>query len=294
VAGGRILIVDDDHVLRASISRILEEEGYAVDDAADGAAALDKVTADPPDAILLDVMMPGMNGREFLTRLRKSGATSIPVVVMTALQGLGTDRALDYGANDFVEKPFDVDELLNKVALALYRSGERDNPVARPGSPRFARASTDGDAPPRPGAARAAATPREAGAGHEQPTGGIVLVLDQDQDTLSWLDALLDARGYTAVALSRLTPEFLRLARVLEPRGVVLGLRADAAGLDALRRLRREPELGAIPALVLADEPARLEAHQAEITRLGAAAAVASGDDAERRLVAFLVAAGER
>ncbi len=65
VPGGRILVVDDDSMVRETVGRVLEEEGYAVDYASDGAEAVERVAAHPPDAILLDLMMPGMNGRQF-------------------------------------------------------------------------------------------------------------------------------------------------------------------------------------------------------------------------------------
>jgi len=255
MAGGRILVVDDDSVLRASISRILEEEGYTVDSAADGATALSKVEADPPDAILLDVMMPGMNGRQFLHELRKSSTPrDIPVVVMTALHGL-SDRAIDYGANDLVEKPFDVDELLNKIALALFRSGEYDTLNDAPAVPRSA---------PRAVPATAIEAPAPP---------GVIMVVDEDKQSLAQLDAELGAEGYTVVSLSRATEELPRLARALEPRAVVLALRSDkASALDALRKLRAEQSLERVPVLVFARDPALLEAHRDDLTALSARA----------------------
>jgi two-component system response regulator MprA len=124
VVGGRILVVDDDMMLRRSVARILEEEGYEVAHATDGADALAQIRNRRPDAILLDVMMPRMNGREVLEQLRSNAQSAgIPVVIMTALQTIDPDRAEALGADDLVEKPFDVDVLLNKVALALFRAG---------------------------------------------------------------------------------------------------------------------------------------------------------------------------
>ena len=259
MAGGRILVVDDDNVLRASISRILEDEGYTVDNAADGASALDIVQANPPDAILLDVMMPGMNGRQFLTELRgTANQQEIPVVVMTALQGLG-DRALEYGANDIVEKPFDIDELLNKVALALFRSGEYETLTDRP---------TGGGG-----------TEVDASAGADQSEsarrkGGVVLVVDEDDTSLSKIDAQLAAQGYTVVGMSRATDELPRLARVLEPTAVVLGLRGKMPmALAALRMMRSHDSLTDIPVLVFrGSEQDDIEAYREEIESLRAEA----------------------
>ena len=261
MAGGRILVVDDDNVLRASISRILEEEGYTVDSAPDGATALDMVKSDPPDAILLDVMMPGMNGRQFLKELRRGAEPSsdIPVVVMTALQGLA-DRALEYGANDLVEKPFAVDELLNKVALALFRSGEYDTLTDRPPRPRPA-----GSEPPP------LRRPVRAGT----PLARVVLVVDEDQAALARLDARLGKQGYTMVALSRGGEELPRLARALEPRAIVIGLDAGTHGMNSLRQLRGNADFDHVPILLVAGEQPRLEQHRAEIFGLAAEVAFA-------------------
>ncbi len=252
MAGGRILVVDDDNVLRASISRILEDEGYTVDNAADGAAALSIVEEDPPDAILLDVMMPGMNGRQFLRELRgAAGQTRIPVVIMTALHGL-SDRAAEYGADDFVEKPFDVDELLNKVALALFRSGEYDTLTDRPAVPRSERAPVRDE---------------------EKEPAGLILLLDEDKRSLSKLDSELGAQGFTVVSMSRVTDELARLARVLEPRAIALALRGDdPIAMKALRMIRSDAALGNVPILLFADSAKVIEAHREEIRELGARA----------------------
>src|SRR5262249_59320209 len=81
VKGGRILVVDDERMVRDTLGSVLAEEGYVVDLAVDGADALDRVHAAKPDAILLDLMMPGMNGRQFLQSLRDDPAYgSVPVL----------------------------------------------------------------------------------------------------------------------------------------------------------------------------------------------------------------------
>jgi two-component system response regulator MprA len=119
---GRVLVVDDEPMVRETLGQVLSDEGYVVDLAVDGEAALERVHAARPDAILLDLMMPGMNGRQFLQALRDDPAyTNIPVLLMTAVHGLEVNLAT-LGASEVVEKPFNVDELLNKVALAVYRS----------------------------------------------------------------------------------------------------------------------------------------------------------------------------
>ncbi len=123
--GGRILVVDDDVSLRQSVARVLEDEGYTVDHATDGVNALALVAEKRPDLVLLDVLMPKMNGRRVLETLRRDPDTAkIPILIMSAVSGIETNRSMSLGASDIVEKPFDLDELLNKVALALFRAEE--------------------------------------------------------------------------------------------------------------------------------------------------------------------------
>ena len=139
--GGKILVIDDEPMVREAVGRVLSSEGYAVAFAHDGAEAIASLSASPPDVILLDLMMPGMNGRQFLSALRTDMGLDLPVVVMTAVHGLG-QRAISLGATDVVEKPFDVDELLNKVALAVFRARQIE-PATRPRAPaRAGRART--------------------------------------------------------------------------------------------------------------------------------------------------------
>lgn|GEM_PF-475455 len=258
VPGGHILVVDDDNVLRASIARILEEEGYTVDDAADGASALDKLgSGTQPDAILLDVMMPGMNGRQFLDELRSRVSRPVPVVVMTALQGMGVDRMISLGANDLVEKPFDVEELLNKVALALFRAGEYDTVADRPSIQQPARSPVQ----PEKGGNRS------------------VLVVFPDREALGSIDAALSSAEYTVVSMTRPTDELARLARALDPAAVVLYL-ADADELLTLRRLRTQTELDGVPILACAS-PRFLERHRETVESMFAAAVDVAGEATE-------------
>ena len=122
---GRVLVVDDEPMVRDTLGQVLTDEGYVVDLAVDGETALERVHAMRPDAILLDLMMPGMNGRQFLQALRDEPAyATVPVMIMTAVHGL--EISANLGASEVVEKPFNVDELLNKVALAVYRSRDAE------------------------------------------------------------------------------------------------------------------------------------------------------------------------
>ncbi|PXY17894.1 DNA-binding response regulator [Prauserella sp. PE36] len=124
----RILVVDDDRAVRESLRRSLEFNGYQVDVASDGAQALEKVTGDRPDAMVLDVMMPRLDGLEVARRLRSTG-DDLPILVLTARDTV-SDRVsgLDAGADDYLPKPFALEELLARLRALLRRaSAESQN-----------------------------------------------------------------------------------------------------------------------------------------------------------------------
>ena len=110
----RILVVDDDPSVRALLRDVLELEGHAVRVAADGYAALRAVAQERPDCVVLDVMMPGMDGHEVLARLRSlDGGPSLPVIMLTAAaDDANAWRGWTGGVDFFLGKPFDADELL--------------------------------------------------------------------------------------------------------------------------------------------------------------------------------------
>jgi len=117
----RILVVDDDPTVGEVVARYLEHAGYAVTVVADGQVALDKALADPPDLVVLDLMLPGLDGLEVFRRLR--ARFPVPVVMLTAL-GDESDRlvGLELGADDYVTKPFSPRELVLRVQSVLRRS----------------------------------------------------------------------------------------------------------------------------------------------------------------------------
>ena len=116
----RILVVDDDSLLRRSLALQLEQAGYRAFTAASAEDALALVERDPPDLILLDVSLPGMDGLEALRRLKRDG--DIPVVFVTARRrDLDTILGLELGADDFITKPFNPDVLLARIRSVLRR-----------------------------------------------------------------------------------------------------------------------------------------------------------------------------
>jgi DNA-binding response OmpR family regulator len=120
-----VLIIDDEPNIRAGLKDNLEFDGFEVHQAADGQAGLDMVISGSFDLILLDVMMPKMNGFEVCKAIRKKGITT-PIIFLTA-KGEEIDRVLgfEYGADDFVQKPFSVRELMGRVKAILRRSEAR-------------------------------------------------------------------------------------------------------------------------------------------------------------------------
>lgn len=117
----RILVVDDEESIRLVVSFTLEQAGYEVESAANGDDCLEKIYSFRPDLILLDLMMPMVDGWEVLRLLRSNPETEeIPVVLLTA-KGEIRDKmfALQQGAADYVTKPFGKQELLQRIAAAL-------------------------------------------------------------------------------------------------------------------------------------------------------------------------------
>ncbi len=117
----RVLVIDDDPVILELLRINFEIEGFEVISACDGQEGLDRASADHPDVILSDIMMPRLDGLQLLTRLKDDPATAkVPVVLLSAkAQRAEVDKGLALGADDYVTKPFDPLELLDRVNAAL-------------------------------------------------------------------------------------------------------------------------------------------------------------------------------
>jgi two-component system response regulator MprA len=125
----KILVVDDERAVRESLRRALELEGYEIELAADGREALSVLVGEEqqPDAVILDVLMPGVDGLEVCRRLRATG-NHVPVLMLTARDEVENRVAgLDAGADDYVTKPFALEELLARVRALLRRSSNGDS-----------------------------------------------------------------------------------------------------------------------------------------------------------------------
>jgi DNA-binding response OmpR family regulator len=122
-----VLVVDDDVTVREVVVSYLRAGGHTVLEAADGADALRSIRSDPPDLVVLDLMMPGIDGLEVCRRLRTT--SDVPIIMLTAL-GAEVDRVvgLESGADDYVTKPFSPRELVLRVDALLRRVGEQAKP----------------------------------------------------------------------------------------------------------------------------------------------------------------------
>jgi two-component system response regulator MprA len=123
----RILVVEDDARLAATLERVLVAEGHGVEVVGDGLQALRRAREQPFDVVVLDIMLPSLDGVVVCRRLRAASAT-LPILLLTALGG--TDervKGLDAGADDYLVKPFAYEELLARVRALLRRSGPHDD-----------------------------------------------------------------------------------------------------------------------------------------------------------------------
>jgi DNA-binding response OmpR family regulator len=140
----RVLVVDDEPMVREVLARYLEKEGFAVDTSEDGEAALDAFSRGEPDLVLLDIMLPRVGGLEVLRRMRAQNPA--PVIMLTA-KGEETDRVLglELGADDYVTKPFSPREVVARVRAVLRRTHDRSGGTATEAVLRFGDLVIDGN-----------------------------------------------------------------------------------------------------------------------------------------------------
>jgi two-component system OmpR family response regulator len=128
----RVLLIEDDPDLMGAVSRALREEGYAVDTAMDGEEGLFKASTWDYDAIVLDIMLPKLDGWSVLSNLRAK--KSVPVLVLTAKDSIGDRvRGLDGGADDYLVKPFELAELRARLRAVIRRAAGQPHPVLKVG-----------------------------------------------------------------------------------------------------------------------------------------------------------------
>ena len=176
----RVLVIDDEESMRFFLRRALARRGFEVETAADGDDGLARFAAAPPDAVLLDVRLPGMGGHEVLERIRAADP-SVPVLMMTGFASVDDAMgAMWAGATDYVRKPLKADE----VASAL----ERALSARRRGTPGPARG---GPGPPRGAAPAPPPAPRGRGGGAAAPP---------PRDPAAWLRVESEARGLPGAA----------------------------------------------------------------------------------------------
>ena len=194
----RILIVEDEEKIARFVTLELEHEGYQVEHAADGRTAVDMALERDYDLILLDVLLPQLNGMEVLRRIRKR--KDVPVIMVTARDAVMDKVAgLDAGADDYLTKPFAIEELFARIRVALKRAEAVRAASGVGGSGAGAGdAGVDATAiPPASGAAQAAATPSPA-----TPTvDSVALDPDRREVMVGGSPIVLTAREFDVLAL---------------------------------------------------------------------------------------------
>lgn len=192
----RILIVEDEEKIARFVTLELEHEGYQVEHAADGRTAVDLALERDYDLILLDVLLPQLNGMEVLRRIRKH--KDVPVIMVTARDAVMDKVAgLDAGADDYLTKPFAIEELFARIRVALKRS-EAVRAASGAGTGMAAGAGGDAAAiPPVSDSTRASALPSPA----TLAVGSVVLDPDRREVTVGGSPIVLTAREFDVLAL---------------------------------------------------------------------------------------------
>lgn len=191
----RILIVEDEEKIARFVTLELEHEGYQVEHAADGRTAVDLALERDYDLILLDVLLPQLNGMEVLRRVRKH--KDVPVIMVTARDAVMDKVAgLDAGADDYLTKPFAIEELFARIRVALKRS-EAVRTASGAGSAGAGAAGSAAAMPPAGDSAQVSASPSPAAL----TVGSVTLDPDRREVTVGGSPIVLTAREFDVLAL---------------------------------------------------------------------------------------------
>jgi CheY-like chemotaxis protein len=239
----RVLVVEDNPVAALQIRTALEENGYQVDTAAGGREGVERVRAALPDAIVLDLMMPEVDGFQVLEEVRSTPeSATLPVLVLTAKELTGADRArLSHNhVQELVQKgSLDREQLVRRVDRMVGRG-----PAAAASTPE-ARKPRAAAGPPGPAPVTQVRPAAIAG------SGGVVLVVEDNRDNRYTISALLEDLGldYRTVGGGE---ESIQAARQLRPSLILMDVQLPGlSGVEAMRRLKADPELQRIPVVAL-------------------------------------------
>lgn len=267
MTGGTIMVVDDDPAVLKSLERVLSAENYQVVCCPSAHGAIDRIATEPPDVILLDLLMPKMNGRQFLETLRAQlRMTDIPVIMITGVRGIDLKQANSMGASDVIEKPFNIEQLLNKLALVRFRSQKHLEGVDEEGKVRPVPTRRTGEF----SLARIQA----------QMEASTVVLISEDEALKQRVQAMADSTARRLVALGRVTEELPRVVRALRPRAVLVDLHVPGTGgMAVVRQLRGKRVLDRLPLMIIANELEGLDRARDELATLAVASLLQPFED---------------
>ena len=234
----RVLVVDDLPDNCFLIQALLQDEGYQIDIASDGQAALEYIQQSPPDLVLLDVMMPGMDGYEVTRRIRQNTALPfMPILLITADDRPSVVQGLDMGADEFIRKPVEFDELVARVRslLRLKRSVDERDQIARQREDFVSRLTHDLRTP-LVAADRMLTLFQQGALGELAPSmdEAVTIMIRSNQNLLTMVNMLLEVYRYeagrktlsfTSVSLVELLQEVVQeLGPIAQDKGLVLTL----------------------------------------------------------------------
>lgn len=261
---GSVFIIDDSVDSCTLMALILSESGYRVETSIDPIEAFKKKLPFQPDILLLDIMMPGMSGIEIMERIGKSSQrSSFRIISVSGLNDQGDiDRAYAAGANDFLAKPFQPQELLLRVEKQMGELRKSKNEDVVPGSRESPPQETHHVEPkkedtlPRFGAQKdvAVSSPVAGHAPRTMPTGAKILAVDDDQAIRSIVKATLEVIGHRVI-LAEDGEDGIRFAKREEPDLIITDIMMPRMnGYEMVSRLASDPLTSAIPILMLTSQ----------------------------------------